>query len=206
MIENKNTKQRYIGQSIHIYKRWNQHINQPSTCMRIDRAIKKHGADNFELKVICELEQDDDLLNAMEKYYVWKYNTYEDDFHYNSTPGGDFSPMNDSDIKEKHAQIMKSNEVRKKISKAISGESNPMYGKKFSEEHRKKLSESQNTSGYFRVVKHKTPQYKQGFEYRYRYYDDNGKRHAISSVDIKKLEKKVKAKGLEWFKLGDGEN
>lgn len=164
MIENKKTGQRYIGQSIHIYQRWHQHINRPQMSMHIDRAIKKHGADNFDLKVICELEQDDDLLNAMEKYYVWKYNTFEDNFHYNLTLGGDFSPS-------------KLSEVREKISK------------------------TKNTTGYFRVHKNKNPECRQGFRYCYRYYDDNGKRHSIQSVDIKKLEKKVKAKGLEWFKL-----
>lgn len=39
--------------------------------------------------------------------------------------------------------------------------------------------------------------------YMYQYYDNNKKRHKITSVDIKKLEQKVKAKGLEWFKLDD---
>lgn len=222
MIENKNTKQRYIGQSIHIYQRWNEHINQPTTYMRIDRAIKKHGADNFELKVICELEQDDDLLNEMEKYYVWKYNTYEDNFNYNLTPGGDFCPSKILEIAEKiskansgkkfseehrkklseaHSRENLSEEYRKKLSKAKSSENNPMYGKKHSEETRKKISEARNTTGYYRVHKDKRPTYRQGFRYRYTYYDDDGKQHYISSVDIEKLEKKVKAKGLEWFKL-----
>lgn len=261
MIENKKTKQRYIGQSIHIYQRWNEHINQPTTYMRIDRAIKKHGADNFELKVICELEQDDDLLNEMEKYYIWKYNTYENDFHYNLTPGGDFSPMKVPEIAakisgenhpmknpearakisgenhpmygkkgEEHpwfgckhtpeakAKISKahfgkkhSEETRKKISKAHKGKelskehrkkiSEVRKGKKLSKEHRKKISKAQNTTGYYRVVKSKNPQCRQGFYYRYQYYDDNGKQHRITSVSLEKLEKKVKAKGLEWLKM-----
>lgn len=224
MIENKNTKQRYIGQSIHIYQRWNEHINKPQLYMYIDKAIAKHGVDNFELKVICELEQDDDLLNEMEKYYIWKYNTYENDFHYNLTPGGDFCPMK---VPEIAAKISGENhpfyghkhtpETKAKISKAMSGENNPFYGKKLSEKHRKKISEakkgkkhlekirkkiseSRNTSGYYRVSKHQNHRYKQGFQYVYQYYDDDKKRHKIYSVDIKKLEKKVRAKGLEWFK------
>ena len=232
MIENKKTGQQYIGQSIHIYQRWYEHIKKSRLNTYINRAIKKHGADNFELKVICELEQDDDLLNEMEKYYVWKYNTYEDDFHYNLTPGGDFSPM-------------KVSEIAMKVSKALSGENNPMYGKKHSEEtikkmskaksgennpmknpeiaakisgknnpnygglsdeHREKISRAQNTTGFFRVYKHKSPTYKQGFIYAYQYYGDDKKHHAISSVSLEKLEKKVKAKGLEWFKLEDDKN
>ncbi len=208
MIENKKTKQRYIGQSIHIYQRWHQHINRPQMSMHIDRAIKKHGADNFDLKVICEIEQDDDLLNAMEEYYIWKYNTFEDDFHYNLTKGGE-APMrgrrHTDAAKEKMSKatygFKHTPESKEKISKAHSGENHPMYGKKHSEETRKKISEARNTTGYFRVNKNKNTKCRQGFYYRYIYPDNDGKRHSISSVDIKKLEQKVKEKNLEWFKL-----
>lgn len=254
MIENKKTGQRYIGQSIHIYQRWHQHINRPQMSMRVDRAIKKHGADNFDLKVICELEQDDGLLNEMEKYYVWKYNTYKNDFHYNLTPGGDFNPMKVPDIAAKKSKAMSgenhplygkkrtpetkakiskahfgkklsqktrekmskaksgennpmfgekhSEEARKKMSKAQSGENHPMYNKKHSEDAMRKISRAQNTTGFFRVSKSKAPTCKQRFIYKYLYYE-NGKQRSIYSVDIKKLERKVKAKGLEWFKLDD---
>ena len=92
-------------------------------------------------------------------------------------------------------------ETKEKISKANSGENNPMYGKKHTPEVKVKMSSSKNTTGYFHVSKAKTHKYKQGFYYRYQYYDDDGKKHAITSVDLEKLEKKVKAKGLEWFKL-----
>ena len=36
----------------------------------------------------------------------------------------------------------------------------------------------------------------------YGYYE-KGKRKRITSADLKKLEEKVKAKGLDWFKLVD---
>ena len=38
---------------------------------------------------------------------------------------------------------------------------------------------------------------KQGFVWRYLYYEDR-KQRSISSVDLNKLEQKVKAKGLKW--------
>ena len=63
-----------------------------------------------------------------------------------------------------------------------------------------KLSESRNTSGYFRVVKEKCPRCKNGFYYKYKYYA-NGKRKALCSVDLTKLKKKVIANGLIWKKL-----
>ena len=79
----------------------------------------------------------------------------------------------------------------------IGGDGNS--GIKHSDETKKKISKSKsNTSGYFRVNKHKTSQCKQGFFWRYRYYDEYGKRREIVSVDIQKLEKKVKDRNLEW--------
>ena len=57
-----------------------------------------------------------------------------------------------------------------------------------------------NSTGYFRVSIMKCKNCKQGFIYRYTYYE-NGKRKAICAVSIEKLEEKVKAKGLPWRKL-----
>ena len=65
-------------------------------------------------------------------------------------------------------------------------------------------SKARNNSGYYRVYLHKCKDCKQGFIYRYQYYE-NGKQKPICSVDIDKLEAKVKAKGLPWFKLFDVE-
>ena len=62
-------------------------------------------------------------------------------------------------------------------------------------------SKSKNTSGFYRVFKHKDSSCKQGFIWSYQYYDENKKRKAIKSVDIKKLEQRVKKKGLHWEKL-----
>lgn len=73
-------------------------------------------------------------------------------------------------------------------------------GKKHSEESKQKMSYAHNTTGYYRVSKHKNKRYKQGFIWLYRYFVD-GKQKSIYSVDIKKLEKKVKAKGLKWRKI-----
>jgi group I intron endonuclease len=62
-----------------------------------------------------------------------------------------------------------------------------------------KISKAKNTSGYFRVYKHYDNNIKQGFRWAYQYHDKNGKRKGITSTDIKKLEKKVKEKGLPWI-------
>lgn len=129
-ITNKKTGQMYIGQSINIERRFKEHIRGdgcPNS--RIDNAIQKYGKDCFKFKIIEEFNEDtpflNDVLNDSEQYYIAAYNTFQNDFHYNLTPGGDFSPMKVSEIVQR-----------------ISGENHPMYGQHLSEETKKKLSET----------------------------------------------------------------
>ena len=83
------------------------------------------------------------------------------------------------------------------MSESQKGENNPMYGKTLSEEARKKISEARNTTGFYRVCKHKSKNIKQGFMWCYRYQNEN-KRRKLSSVSLSQLEKKVKAQNLPW--------
>ena len=214
-ITRKDTGQCYIGLSEDIEKRWYDHIHCPKLKnSRIDRAIRKHGEDKFDLEIIEELSNDKPLLMKREKHWVAHYNTYKDKNHYNLTPGGDFCPAKLPEIRAKISKAKygykHTQETKAKVSKANSGENNPMFGK-FGEEHqrfghkhtlesRKKISKARNTSEYYRVYKQNRKDYKQGFIWVYKYSED-GKRKVISSVDIKKLEEKVKAKGLEWIKF-----
>ena len=78
-------------------------------------------------------------------------------------------------------------------------------GKTFSHtlESNMRHSATISTTNYFRVSKHKDNNMKQGFGWRYQYYDENGTRRSIQRVDLKKLEKEVKKLGLPWAELGD---
>lgn len=97
-----------------------------------------------------------------------------------------------------------SEETKLKISQAQLGEKHHFFGKKFSDEHKNKISKSisktKNKTGYYRVSKQDALDCKQGFRWCYA-YNEHGKQKYIKSVDIKKLEEKVKDKGLEWFKF-----
>ena len=94
-----------------------------------------------------------------------------------------------------------SEETRKKMSEAQKGENHPMYGKTLSEETKKKISEAKsqktNKTGFFRVYKYKKTDTKKGFLWCYK-YPYKSTRKVISSVDLKKLEEKVRKEGLEW--------
>lgn len=126
MITNKVNNHMYIGQSINIERRWKEHIRCKNVGTSIiEQAISKYGKDNFNFVIIVELENDATLLNEMEKYYIWKYNTYCSRENYNLTPGGDISPMKIPPVIKK-----------------ISGKNNGFYGKHHTIESRRKMSQS----------------------------------------------------------------
>lgn len=73
-------------------------------------------------------------------------------------------------------------------------------GKTHSDKTKINMSKDRNTTGYLNVFKKKDKTCKQGFLWCYQYYED-GKRKAIMSVSVEKLEAKVRNKGLLWKNL-----
>lgn len=89
-IENKINGHVYIGQSINIERRWNDHRKRRKDSSTIlGRAFIKHGISNFSFEIIevCAKEE----LNIKEIYWIAKYNSYHKG--YNATPGGDSSQI-----------------------------------------------------------------------------------------------------------------
>ena len=64
-----------------------------------------------------------------------------------------------------------------------------------------RTSRTMNKTGYFRVRKCPSKSCKQGFTYRYQYYDENKNQKSICSVNLNTLKEKVLAEGLEWIEL-----
>lgn len=81
------------------------------------------------------------------------------------------------------------------------GEKNPFYNKKHTPKTRKKMSKNKNTTGIMYVDKQKKKGCKQGFTWRYRYCDENGKLIKITRVNLDDLEQEVKKRGLPWIKI-----
>lgn len=71
-ITNKLNNKCYIGQSVHIERRWQEHC-LPSAKSAIALAIKKYGKDNFSFEVLeeCLIEE----LDAKEDYYMKFFNS-----------------------------------------------------------------------------------------------------------------------------------
>ena len=70
------------------------------------------------------------------------------------------------------------------------------------DELHRKICLARNTTGYRNVSTSKNSHCKQGFTYRYRYYE-NGDHKAITCVTIEGLREKVLAKGLVWEEFGE---
>lgn len=170
------------------------------------------------------------ILEGLEQAFIMKHNTYNDNSKFNYTKGGEdignrfgknnpfygkhHSKETRMKMSKNHADVSGPNnpnygkhhslKTRQKISQANKGKNNHNYGKKLPQSTRDKISISnskvQNQSGYYRVSKQKRKDCKDNTLYRY-IYKENGKSKTISSVDIKKLEKKVKEKGLKWIVL-----
>lgn len=98
-IENLINGKIYIGQSINIQERWNEHklINSRTSKDALKKqkyplylAFQKYGLENFSFEVLeeCSLEE----LDTKEQFYIKKYNSYIDSPNsngYNLTLGGD---------------------------------------------------------------------------------------------------------------------
>lgn len=71
-ITNKITNQSYIGQSVHIERRWTEHCNSKCNSY-IGQAIKQYGKNNFTFEIIeeCSIKE----LNNKEEYWINFFNT-----------------------------------------------------------------------------------------------------------------------------------
>ena len=80
-IENKINGKVYIGQSINIKIRWQQHKREANCNRRnapLDNALSKYGLDNFTFEVLEECSQE--LLNEKEIFWIAHYKSNDRDF------------------------------------------------------------------------------------------------------------------------------
>ena len=88
-IENKINGKIYIGQSINIKIRWQQHKREAKCNRRnapLYNALRKYGVDNFTFEVLEECPQE--LLNEKEIFWIAHYKSNDSDFGYNVLAGG----------------------------------------------------------------------------------------------------------------------
>ena len=102
----------YIGQKKIDRKDFDTYLGSG---VALTRALKKYGKENFE-RIILEVAYSKEELDNFEIKYIALFDASGEDLFYNIALGGDGA--------------------------CLKGEDNPNYGKKFSEETKKKLSEA----------------------------------------------------------------
>lgn len=86
-IVNKITCEEYIGKTTReLSRRWLEHTQKQTDCVRLSRAIKKYGKQNFIVQELGKYTTLEDLNNA-EEYFISFYNTLSPN-GYNLITGG----------------------------------------------------------------------------------------------------------------------
>ena len=142
--EQENIKKYYIGQTSRTIKAraGSNGINYTKDKgTKFANAINKWGWDAFEVTVLVENVDNQQELNELEKYYITVYDSYNSG--YNSTLGGDgVTGCKHTGMYGKEF----TDEHRRKLSEShmgkYGGEKHPMYGKHHSEETKKKIKEA----------------------------------------------------------------
>lgn len=111
LITNKINGKRYVGQTrtalkVRMSKHYSDAKCEPGVT-GIDAAIRKYGQENFDVRVLCECPEDQ--LDRLERYYIEVYNTYNSNYGYNLTPGGQgagaFLNLNSQEVIDKYHEL-----------------------------------------------------------------------------------------------------
>lgn len=122
----------YIGQTMtSLRERAQSNGSNYKGCPKFYGAIQKYGWDAFEAEII-DVAYSVEEANEKEKYYIKYYKSTDDEFGYNIDFGGQNGPVSEI-AREKISEKVKERYTDKT--------KNPMYGKKHSEESKKKQSE-----------------------------------------------------------------
>ena len=143
-ISNNFDEKEYIGQTWRdLEKRFKQHCEPRSGCLKLRNSMQTHGKENFIIELIWEGECTQEELDKKEVEFISLFNTMSP-YGYNLQEGGRGGRPSD----ETRAKITAagkgrtvSAETRAKLSEAKKCEKHHMFGKKTSEETRAKISE-----------------------------------------------------------------
>lgn len=180
LITNNITGKQYVGQSKYIEKRIKQH--QYCSDLRtsyLENSIKKYGWENFTYTILCECPEEN--LDDEERKFINLYGTYNDG--YNLTWGGELkgygNPMYNPVLAKKNGDARRGRVCPKEI--------------------KLKVSKTKNKTGFYKVFKENDKKLAQGFCYRYEVKLESGKTKILRSIDINRLEDKVKKNGFDWI-------
>lgn len=164
-ITNKINGKVYVGQTTRDFEiRKQEHIDNAfmyNINTHIYCAMRKYGLENFDFDIICEAKNIEEL-NYLETKYIVQYDSVRNG--YNMSYGGDNNVMFCKKTAEKHDAVMRSDEVRKKISQSMK-----KYRKEhpWTEEQKRKFAESKYGNKNF-AGHHLTPEHREAINKKLR--------------------------------------
>lgn len=146
-IENIVNGKKYVGSSINVYKRRNRHFSELKNLkhknVKLQRSYNKHGKENFNFYVL-ELVENKNLLIEKEQFFIDKV---KPEYNINLIANSSLGVKRSEETKEKIRQAnlgLKHPDWRNKLkSEAQGGNNHWAKNKKFSDETKLKMSESQ---------------------------------------------------------------
>jgi group I intron endonuclease len=137
----------YIGKWARnsLLQRWKMHLYTSKTgggCA-IGAAIRKYGEDAFSVYLLSSWASSKNDLSEQEKYFIARYRSHNPEYGYNLTMGGEGGTPTQATRRkmgEARKRFTFTSEIRQKMSKALEGTNNPMFGKHHSSDTRKKMS------------------------------------------------------------------
>jgi group I intron endonuclease len=149
-IKNKINKKRYIGESIHIKKRFYAHRSNLRTNAKgkesehLLRAWNKYGEENFEFYVILKLPAIQIILDIFEIFFIFIFQSHLEEKGYNKTRGGKkiakrLHHTEESKIKMRKPRLPFSLEHRQRIGEAQIGKAHHVVP--HTPEQRKRISD-----------------------------------------------------------------
>jgi group I intron endonuclease len=139
LIRNSLNGKGYVGQSIHIHRRWHEHkkCSKRGDKSHLYDAIRKYGTDSFEL-IVLEL-CDPIHFDERESHWMTKYDCRNPDFGYNLMPAGQRGRIMDADCRERIASKLRGVRLSPEQIEKIRAAN---IGRTHSTETRSKISES----------------------------------------------------------------
>lgn len=126
IIENSEANKVYIGQTTNYQKRSNAHFSKlrrnAHDNEHLQKAFNKYGEKAFSIRILKECKEAD--LDRLEKFFIAEYKSADKKYGYNIFEGG-----------ERPGYRLHPKEVREKLSRALKG-------RKFSDEHKKRIGEA----------------------------------------------------------------
>lgn len=175
----------YIGQSKNVNKRKNKHFtllrHNKHNNKHLQSAWNKYSEKNFVFEIIESFESyDPDIINEREIFWIKYYNSFNKDFGYNNTSGGDGiknykhteeakKKISEASKKQKLSKehkeaLLKSITGRKKSEEELKKLSNAAKGRKISEWHKEQLRKGREAYKITDEVRKKISDSRKGFK------------------------------------------